>query len=48
MSETKSMYTMVYGVAPFLQSLLAKQIRSSRGYVLFFDETLNVEVQNRT
>ena len=47
MSETKSMYTMVYGVAPFLQSLLAKQIRDSREYVLLFDETLNVELQKK-
>ena len=47
MSETKSMYTVVYGVAPYLQSLLEWNIKQETDYVLLFDESLNKDLQSK-
>ena len=47
MAETKSIYTITYGVAPYVQSMLEKRIKESREYVLLFDETLNKDFQKK-
>ena len=47
MAETKSMYTITYGIAPYVQSMLEKRIKESREYVLLFDETLNKDLQQQ-
>ena len=47
MSETKSMYTVVYGIAPYLQSLLEKHIKLETDNVSLFDESLNKDLLSK-
>ena len=47
MSETKSMYIMTHGIAPYVQSLVQKHIQEAKEYVLLFDETLNKNMQKK-
>jgi hypothetical protein len=44
--ETKSMYTVVFGLAPFFKSLLEKKIKG-KPYVLMFDESPNKKMQSK-
>ena len=41
MSETKSMYIMSHGIAPYIESLVHNHVKESNKYVLLFGETLN-------
>ena len=39
--ETKSRYLITFGLAPHFSELMLKNVRSSKNYVLLFDESLN-------
>ena len=41
--ETKVSYLCTFGLAPYFKSLLTKNVNREDGYVLLFDETLNVK-----
>ena len=47
MSETKSMYIMSHGIAPYIESLVHNHVKESKEYVLLFDETLNKNLQKK-
>ena len=45
--EKKASYLSCFGIAPYFKSLLKEKVKSSNGYVLLFDETLNHELQKK-
>lgn len=45
--EKKASYLTCFGIAPHFKSLLKEKVKSSDGYVLLFDESLNHELQKK-
>ena len=45
--EKKASYLSCFGIAPHFKSLLKEKVKSSNGYVLLFDESLNHELQKK-
>ena len=45
--EKKASYLTCFGIAPYFKSLLKEKVKSSDGYVLLFDESLNHELQKK-
>lgn len=45
--EKKASYLSCFGIAPCFKSLLKEKVKSSKGYVLLFDESLNHELQKK-
>ena len=45
--EKKASYLSCFAIAPYFKSLLKEKVKSSNGYVLLFDESLNHKLQKK-